>query len=283
MAEANRLDYIPVTFTLGAAGVDSATRLGTGQKWLNGPLTLVGPRAEIQGPGGAYLRSTGTDASDALIELRLNGAVDDSKLQLTQTTLTLEGGTAVNITANDGGDVTIGSRTIVASDTDPSSPSSTTHAFQVGTPGTTSGDYQLKIGPRQIMATEGDLTSNLELNQDGGAVLIRGRQVAPVLDISGVLAGSGASETSTTQGFVWQAGRDTVSFSTGVGALTFPTAFPNGVIAFVANLAVTGVGTLAYTTVTASTANLWAATSASGAAPVALNTSANVSWIAIGW
>src|SRR5688500_7216064 len=188
MAESKRLDYIPVTFTLGAPGVDSATRLGTGQKWLNGPLTLVGPRAEIQGPGGAYLKSTGTAPSNAQIELRLTGAVADSKIQLTETTLTLEGGTAVNITANDGGLVTIGSDTRVASDDDPT-PSSTSHAFQVGTPGTSAGDYQMKFGPRQVMATEGDLTSSLTFDEGGGPVLVRGRRAAPILHPATAAAG----------------------------------------------------------------------------------------------
>lgn len=278
MAENQRLDYIPVTFTLGAPGVDTATRLGTGQKWLNGPLTLIGPRGEIQGPGGSYLRSTGTDPSNALIELRLEGAVDDSKVQLTETTLTLEGGTAVNITANDGGTVNVNSKTRVNNDTNPTSPSSTNHAFQVGTPGTSAGDYQLKMGPRVIVATEGDLTSSLSLNEDGGPVLIGGRQVAPFLDIGTVMAGSGASETSHTQAFKWQGGKATISFSAGAGTLTFPTSFPNGLIGFAANALAAGDVTLTWSAASASTVTLFCAV-----AGVARTGNTDVSYIAIGW
>lgn len=283
MAEEQRLDYIPVTFTLGAAGVDSATRLGTGQKWLNGPLTLVGPRAEIQGPGGAYLRSTGTASSDALIELRLTGAVNDSKIQLTEQTLTLEGGSAVEITANTTGTVTVHSPTVISSNTDPSSPTSTAHAFQVGSPSGTSGHYQLKIGPRQIMATEADsLTSSLNINDDGGAILGRGYQIAPIRNVGTAIVGTAAASTSMTAEYYIQAGTNSVSFTNSVGTLTFPTAFTNGVLSWTGNVLAGAAGdhSLAYMSSTTSVSQIRLMLYVSDAL---FTGSATISWQAIGW
>lgn len=282
MAEEQRLDYIPVTFTLGASAVDSATRLGTGQKWLNGPLTLVGPRAEIQGPGGAYLRSTGTAPANAQIELRLTGAVDDSKIQLTETLLTLEGGTAVSIVANDSGTVTIGSVTVIADDGDVGGPTSTNHAFQVGPPSAVSSHYQMKIGPRQIMAVEADsLTSSLSLNQDGGAVMVRGFQVAPLRAVSTALAGSAPAATSGTAAYYMQAGKVTVTATAGAASWSFPAAFANGLLSLTVNVVGGGfadVGAFVRSTSSASTAQVFI--SSGGAA---YGGGADLVYMAIGW
>lgn len=281
MAEQQRLDYIPVTFTLGGSGgLDRQSRFVGNQTWLNGPLTLIGPRGEIQGPGGSYLKSTGTDPANATIELRLTGAADDSKVQLTQSTLTLEGGTTVSIVANDSGTVTIGSKTRVADDDEPSL-SSTNHAFQVGTPGTSAGDLQMKFGPANIQATEGDLSSVLKLNNFGGPVLANNRQVTPLGGVSTALAGTAPAVSSTTAQYFMQAGKVTVTASAGAASWSFPTLFPTGLLALVASAAgaaFADFGLFVDSTSTASTGKVFAVS-----AGAAYSGSLSVSYVAIGW
>ena len=101
---------------------------------------------------------------------------------------------------------------------------------------------------------------------------------------------TGATPPGTTApNFLIQAGYTSVTFSAASGTLTFPTAFPNGILMVsgtVTNSA--GAAMLSLTTASTSTATFQAyeavGTSSGGTATLtAFNTSSYVSWIAIGW
>jgi len=80
--------------------------------------------------------------------------------------------------------------------------------------------------------------------------------------------------------FYMQAGYTPVTFSAASGTLTFPAAFPNGILCVIANINVaTGASQLAFNTASVSSVT-WQAYSPSG---TALNAAAYVNWIAIGW
>ena len=84
----------------------------------------------------------------------------------------------------------------------------------------------------------------------------------------------------TAPNFYIQAGYSSVTFSAASGTLTFPAAFPNGILCVVGNINVgTGASQLAMNTASVSSVT-WQAYSPSG---TALNAAAYVNWVAIGW
>lgn len=105
------------------------------------------------------------------------------------------------------------------------------HGLEIGTAGNTAGQIGMMFGPAAIQTKSGSAASTMDLNPGGGAVRANAYPVVSLRGRGGHDVGSAPpAVTATDPKFIMQAGQELISFSAGVGTLTFPVAFPNGIL-----------------------------------------------------
>jgi hypothetical protein len=161
-----------------------------------------------------------------------------------------------------------------------------TFPFFIGSASTAASNYRMAFTARGQQALNAGAVDVLELNQQGGAVRTNGYPLAPLLNIENAAVGTAPAVTATNPGYRIQAGRKSVTFTAGAGTLTFPTAFPNGLLCvvatseldyFIINHKPSAGSTAAAAALIGAQANVGAGTGGVG------NGAVVVDYIAVGW
>lgn len=261
---------------------------------ISGSVQLTGASSALQLTGASSslsvagtLSVTGTGAQSIAGTLSLpTGAVTHSIAG----SLTISTNATVTGTINANGNITssgtwlrLSKQTKVEQTTEPTT-SSTNHAFDIGA-ATDGTGLRLKMGPSTILAASGTSASVLKLQPGttGGALLVRDRQVAPLWARTGGFSGGAPAANSSTDAYWIQAGTTTVSFSSGNGTLSFPSSFPNGLLAVAVSIRSDG-GVVCNPSASGGSASSVPLVALSWTAPITyLTGSVTVSFIAIGW